>query len=81
MRGPCSLIIYYPSERSSNTHLSPAMLEFSEFIFDQGLMDIPLVGGNFTWFKNRDPLVWSRIDWFLLFPNWEAYDPFGCSIF
>jgi hypothetical protein len=29
-----------------------AMFEFSEFIFEQGLMDIPLVGGNFTGSNN-----------------------------
>jgi membrane-associated phospholipid phosphatase len=31
---------------------SPTMVEFSkkiDFIFDQGLMDLPLVGGTFTW--------------------------------
>jgi hypothetical protein len=33
---------------------SVVILEFSKFIFDQGLMDIPLVGENFTWSNNRD---------------------------
>lgn len=47
-------IICYSSERSGDTHFSSAILEFSEFIFEQGLMDIPLVGENFTWSNNCD---------------------------
>jgi hypothetical protein len=39
-----------------------AMVEFSYFIFNHGLMDIPCVGGNFTWPNNQDPRSWSRID-------------------
>jgi hypothetical protein len=34
-------VIQYPCERSGDVQQSPAMLEFLEFIFDQGLMDIP----------------------------------------
>jgi hypothetical protein len=34
-------------------------------------MDIPLVGGNFTWSNSLDHPPWSRIDMFLLSPNWE----------
>jgi hypothetical protein len=32
-----------------------AMLEVSKLIFEQGLMDILLVGGSFRWSSNRDP--------------------------
>jgi hypothetical protein len=42
------------------------VLEFSEFIFDQGLLDIPLVGGTFMWSNNRNSSSWSRIDRFLV---------------
>jgi hypothetical protein len=38
-------------------------------------MDIPLVGGNFTWSNSQDHPSWSRIDMFLLSPNWEAQFP------
>lgn len=41
-----------PSERSRGGHLYPSMVDFSYFIFDQGLMDLPLVGGSFTWSDN-----------------------------
>jgi hypothetical protein len=59
-------VVRFPCERSRRFQTITAMLDFSEFIFDQGLMDIPLVGGNFTWSNNRDLQSWSRIDRFLL---------------
>jgi hypothetical protein len=43
-----------------------AMMEFSDFISDQGLMDLPLVGGSCTWSLSHDPPKWSRIDPFLV---------------
>jgi hypothetical protein len=63
--------IRYPSERLGDTRHSLAMMEFSDFIFEQGLMDIPLVGGQFTWSNNCENQCWSRIDRFLLSPDWE----------
>jgi hypothetical protein len=48
------------------------MVEFSKFIFEQGLIDIPLVGGRSTWSNCR---TWSRIDRFLLSTKWEEYFP------
>jgi endonuclease/exonuclease/phosphatase family metal-dependent hydrolase len=61
----------FPSERSGegNRH---AMRELSDFIFELGLMDFPLAGGAFTWSRTFDPPVWSRIDRFLVSPDWEA---------
>jgi exonuclease III len=38
-------VIHFPCERLGVTHLSPAMMEFFDFISEQGLMDLPLVGG------------------------------------
>jgi hypothetical protein len=32
-------VIRFPRERSGEAHLCPAMVEFSDFNFDQGLMD------------------------------------------
>jgi hypothetical protein len=39
-------VTHFPSERSSDIHFCLAMVKFSDFIIDQGLIDIPLVGGN-----------------------------------
>lgn len=47
------------------------MMDFSEFIFDQGPMGIPLVSESFTWSNNRDFQALSRIDRFLHSPEWE----------
>ena len=49
------------------------MLEFSDFIYEQGLMDLPLAGGSFTWSISQDPSLWSRIDRFLVSPEFEAW--------
>jgi hypothetical protein len=37
------------SERSDGAHLDSSMMEFSDFISEQGLLDLPLVGGSYTW--------------------------------
>jgi hypothetical protein len=58
----------FPSERLGNHRYAPSMEEFSRFIFDHGLMDIPLRGGQFTWSNGTS---WSRIDRFLLSSGWE----------
>jgi hypothetical protein len=51
------------------------MVEFSDFIFEQGLMNISLVGGSFVRSNNSDPLSWSRIDKFIVSPEWETQFP------
>jgi hypothetical protein len=68
-------IVRFPSERSSDSNYSTAMMEFSDFIAEQGLVDIPLVGGQFTWSNNQENEIWSRIDHFLLSPSWEDQYP------
>jgi hypothetical protein len=42
----------FPSEQWGEARLCQAMVEFSDFIFDQGLMDLPLMGRTFTWSNN-----------------------------
>jgi hypothetical protein len=48
------------------------MTEFSNFISAQGLMDLPLAGRSFTWSNN---LSWSRLDRFLVSPDWGVKYP------
>jgi hypothetical protein len=48
--------------------------EFSDFISEQDLMDLPLVG-VFAWSISHDPLMWSRINIFLVCTEWEALFP------
>jgi hypothetical protein len=46
--------VHFPCEKSGKFRQSEAMLDFLVFVFDQGLMDIPIVGGNFNWSNNCD---------------------------
>ena len=64
-------VVRFPSERMGVAGFSPAMYDFSDFISDHGLIDIPLSGGNFTWSNNRDIVSMSRIDRFLYTADWE----------
>ena len=49
-----------------------AVLAFAKFIADQGLMDLPLAGGVSTW---SNSLSWSRLDRFLVSPEWDLRYP------
>jgi hypothetical protein len=51
------------------------MLDFSDFISNFGLLDIPLEGGSFTWSNNRTDVSMSRIDRFLYSMDWEDHFP------
>ena len=66
----------FPSERSGEGWQNHAMGEFSDFISELGLMDIPLLGGGYTW-SNRN--TWSRLDRFLISPSWEIQYPDSCQ--
>jgi hypothetical protein len=57
---------YLASQPYLFKHESATMMKFYDFIFYQGLMDLPLVGGTFTWLINWDLLAWPIIDRFLL---------------
>ena len=67
--------VRFPSEKSGMASFNYAMHEFSNFISECGLMDIPLEGGLFTWSNNREIPAMSRIDRFLFSPEWA--DHFG----
>jgi hypothetical protein len=62
----------FPNERSGVARFCPAMMEFSDFVSEQELMDLPLAGGTLTW---SNSVSWSRIDRFLVSPDWEAKYP------
>jgi hypothetical protein len=55
--------IRFPSERLGSVRYAASMEAFSQFIFDKGLLDIPMMGGQFSWSNGHS---WSRIDRFLL---------------
>lgn len=63
----------FPSERLGEASFSLTMEEFSNFIFEQGPMNIPLQGGNFTWSNHQNSPSWSKIDKFHISPKWEDH--------
>ena len=56
-----------------------AMHQFSAFISEQSLIELPLVGGNFTWSNSREVASRSRLDRFLLSVDWEEKFPSVCQ--
>ena len=42
------------------------MFKFSDFIAKHSLIDLPLVGGESTWFRDSDSPSMSRIDRILI---------------
>ena len=66
-------VILHPGERIGTFRCDRSMREFSEWIVDLGLIDIPVHGVKFTWRRNESR---SRIDrglccntWLRKFPN------------
>ena len=47
-------VVRFPSEHAGSTIFTTAMCEFSDFISEQGLLDIPIEGANFTWSNYRE---------------------------
>jgi hypothetical protein len=68
-------VVRFPSERLGVSDYSIVMEEFSKFIFMQSLMDLSLEGGQFSWSNNQEDQTWSRIDRFLIYPEWEELFP------
>ena len=66
-------VVRFPSEKSGTACFTFALHEFSDFIMELGLIDIPLFGGNFAWSNNRELASMSRIDRFLYTSDWETY--------
>lgn len=61
----------YESERYNCVRRSRAMKSFTDIIQDLGIIDLPLQGAHYTWFRGEDSLQASRIDRFLISPEWN----------
>jgi hypothetical protein len=70
-RGDFNATIFH-SERSGRAGMRRAATEFADFIADQGLMDLPLAGGVYTWSNSMSR---SRLDRFLVSLEWEMSYP------
>jgi hypothetical protein len=51
-------------------------MDFANFIFEQGLIDLPMVGGWITW---SNPRAGSKLDRFLISTDWEEWFPEVCQ--
>ncbi|XP_058103553.1 uncharacterized protein LOC131247134 [Magnolia sinica] len=69
-------MIRFVEEKSHGNKVSPAMGAFSAWIDDQDLVDLPLLGARFTWTNGRASPILSRLDRFLLSPEWLDYFSF-----
>ena len=58
-------MVRFPSERLGSNSFIVAMREFSNFISEQGLIDLPLQRGSFTWSKSKEVALKARLDKFL----------------
>jgi hypothetical protein len=66
-------VTQYSNEQVGVPRSSSVMREFFEFIYNQMLLDLPLMR-SFTWSSNQD-LPLSSIDRFLLSPIWKEHFP------
>ena len=66
-------IIIYPVEKLGCHSFSSAMFKFSDFIEKHNLVDLPLEGGGYIWFRDSNNPSMSRIDRALISADWEDH--------
>jgi hypothetical protein len=66
-------VIQFPSKHLGAAGYTSSMFDFSDFISINGLVDIPMERGSFTWSNNRDTISMSRLDRFLFTTEWEGH--------
>jgi hypothetical protein len=67
IEGDFNVTFFFDKRLRGTAHRS-AVVDFVDFAAEQGLMDLPMDGGDATW---SNSVSWSRLDRFLVFPEWE----------
>ena len=67
--------VRFPNERSGSNRFSASMTDFSDFIEDMNLVDLPLHRGRYTWCNGSINPSMSRIDRVLVSSDWEEHYP------
>jgi hypothetical protein len=65
-------VTLFMDERQRGAAHRAAVADFADFVAEQGLMDLPMDGGDATW---SNSVSWSRLDRFLVSPEWEFSYP------
>ena len=66
-------IIRYPAKHLGCTTFSLAIFNFLDFIERNFLVDLPLVRGEYMWFRDSANPAMSRIDRVLVSADWEEH--------
>ena len=64
-------MVWFLSESLGAEFFTPVMHEFLNVIADHSLLDLPLEGCALTWSNSHEVVSRSRLDRFLLSPDWE----------
>ncbi|KAK1290371.1 Transcription factor bHLH87 [Acorus calamus] len=72
-------MVHRPDERNRISQSSPAMTNFSDWIEEEGLLDLPIANHQFTWSNMREEPSLARLDRVLIDEEWEGLFP-GCRI-
>ncbi|XXG47876.1 hypothetical protein AAC387_Pa02g2445 [Persea americana] len=63
----------FPSEKGESSFSPMEYGVISDFINENELMDLPLLGRRFTWSNNKEQAAMSRIDRFSLSTEWDDH--------
>ncbi|KAK1309278.1 hypothetical protein QJS10_CPA09g00767 [Acorus calamus] len=62
-------------ERNRGGEVSPAMVQFSDWIEEEGLIDLPISNHAYTWSNMREEPSLARLDRILVDDEWESTHP------
>lgn len=63
-------LIRKPEDRNREGADIQEMFLFNETISSLGLLEIPLLGRQFTWTNKQEEPLLERLDWFFTSANW-----------